>query len=72
MAASLPDPVSIPALTRARRLAGWAALLAAILLPLGIVALMTLSAEPRAREAARVGFVGSASCGSCHAREYGD
>ena len=33
---------------------------------------MTLSAEPRAREAARAGFVGSASCGSCHAREYGD
>lgn len=38
MAASRPDPVSIPTLTRARRLAGWAALLAAILLPLGIVA----------------------------------
>lgn len=72
MADSLPDPASVPPLTGARRLSGWAALLAAILLPLGIVALLTHSAEPRAREAARAGFVGSASCGSCHAREYGD
>jgi hypothetical protein len=58
MAASLPDPVSVPALKGARRLVGWAALLAAILLPLSIVVLLTLSAEPRAREAARAGFVG--------------
>jgi hypothetical protein len=63
----LPGTLTVPG-----AVAGWAALLAAIFLPLGIVALLTLSAEPRAREAARAGFVGSASCGSCHAREYGD
>lgn len=48
------------------------ALLAAILLPFGIAAVLTLPAEPRAREAARAGFVGSATCGGCHAREYAD
>ncbi|MCZ8149800.1 MAG: multiheme c-type cytochrome [Roseomonas sp.] len=60
------------ALTAARRLAGGVALLAAILLPFAIAALLTLPAEPKAREVARAGFVGSATCGGCHAQEYAD
>lgn len=38
MAASLPAPVSVSTLKGARRLAGWAALLGATLLPLRIKA----------------------------------
>ncbi len=60
------------ALTAAQRLAGGVALLAAILLPFAIAALLTLPGEPRAREVARTGFVGSATCGGCHARQYAD
>ncbi|WPB86004.1 tetratricopeptide repeat protein [Sediminicoccus rosea] len=70
MAARLPGPV--PAPTAARRLAGSLALLAMILLPFVIAALVTVPAEPRAREAERAGFVGSATCGGCHAREHAD
>ncbi|MBS7789720.1 tetratricopeptide repeat protein [Roseococcus sp. SDR] len=70
MAPRLPDASPPP--TMARRLAGSLALLAMILLPFLIAALVTAPAEPRAREAARAGFVGSATCGACHAREYAD
>jgi hypothetical protein len=58
--------------TAAQQRTGGVVLLSAILLLLGIAAMLMLLAESRARDVARAGFVGSAACGGCHAREYAD
>jgi predicted CXXCH cytochrome family protein len=55
-----------------RRLLALIGVMVLVALPFLIAALLFGPSGPRAAEPARQGFVGSATCGSCHAREYGD